>query len=269
MQPAIRSLFAVSAVASMLGLFPGSAAAQNFAALVSPPRFELRAKPGEKLRDVVEISNADARAAKWHIRTADWTFDTSGNVAFHDALQPGSCRPWVAIERREVTLPAGGKYRYRFEVTPPADAADGECRFALLIEGDEMNVQTPGGPPVPVAGRIAVIVYVSVGKAVPQLEVTGSRVTVVGGESLPTLDVRNSGNAHGRLSGFLSGTDAAGRKFEFAPTTLPILAGESRAVPLHIQREKDEPVKIAYPITIRGTLEWADKSVAFDQRFAP
>jgi hypothetical protein len=56
---------------------------------------------------------------------------------------------------------------------------------------------------------------------------------------------------------------------EFVPTTLPILAGETRAVPLHIQREKDDAVKIAYPITIRGTLEWADKSVSFEQRFAP
>lgn len=257
------------AASVVFGLSPLATAAQSFAALVSPPRFELSAKPGEKLRDVLELSNADARAAKWRIRTADWTFEKNGNVAFHDELQAGSCRPWVAIEKREVMLPAGGKYRYRFEVTPPPNTPDSECRFALLIEGDEMNVQTPGGPPVPIAGRIAVIVYVAVGKAAPALEVTGSEITTVSGETLPTLRIRNSGNAHGRLSGFLAGTDASGRKLEFMPTTLPILPGETRAVPLHVQRDKDEPIKIAYPITIRGTLEWADKSVAFEQRFAP
>ncbi|MEY2895820.1 MAG: hypothetical protein RL669_89, partial [Pseudomonadota bacterium] len=31
------------------------AAAQGFNAAASPPRFELRAKPGERLREVVEI----------------------------------------------------------------------------------------------------------------------------------------------------------------------------------------------------------------------
>lgn len=266
---ALRRTLHIVVAAAAFALLPGVAPAQSFAALVSPPRFELNAKPGEKIRDVLELSNADARAAKWRIKTADWTFDKNGGVAFHDELQAGSCRPWVAIEKREVMLPAGGKYRYRFEVTPPANTPDSECRFALLIEGDEMNVQTPGGPPVPVAGRIAVIVYVAVGQAAPVLEVAGSEVTTIAGETLPTLRIRNSGNAHGRLSGFLSGTDASGRKLEFVPTTLPILAGETRAVPLHIQREKDDPIKIAFPITIRGTLEWADKTVAFEQRFAP
>lgn len=252
-----------------LAVFPSVLQAQSFAALVSPPRFELRAKPGEKLRDVIEISNADARAAKWRLKTADWTFDANANVSFFDALQPGSCRPWVAIERRELLLPARGKYRFRFEVAPPADAPEGECRFAILIEGDEMAVVTPGGPPVPVAGRIGVIVYVTIGKAAPVLEVVGNGIATSGEEKVPVIKVRNSGNAHGRLGGFLSGTDASGRKLEFTPSTLPVLAGETRTLALTVNRDKEEPVKIAYPIVIRGNLEWGDKSVPFEQRFAP
>ena len=243
--------------------------AQNFAALVSPPRFELRAKPGEKIREVMEISNADARAAKWHVRTADWTFDKNANVTFYDALQPGSCRPWVAIEKKDVLLPSGAKYRYRFEVTPPADAPDGECRFAMLIEGDEMAVQTPSGPAVPVVGRIGVIVYVTVGKGKPELEVVRNEVAKVGNEMMPVLMVKNTGNAHGRLSGFLSGTDASGKQFEFAPATFPVLPGETRSITLTVNQDKEMPVKIVYPLTIRGNLEWADKTVAFEHRFAP
>ena len=38
--------------------------AQGFAAIISPPRFELFAKPGEKTRQVVEITNASAQAAR-------------------------------------------------------------------------------------------------------------------------------------------------------------------------------------------------------------
>lgn len=247
----------------------GVAHAQAFAALVSPPRFELSAKPGQKLRDVIEITNADPRATRIRVKTADWILDKNGGAVFDEALKPGSCRPWVAIERRELTLTGGGKYRFRFEVSPPTDAPVGECRFAILLEGDELNVQSPNGPSFPVAGRIGVIVYVTVGDAAPALEIASTEVANVNGETLPVLKVRNTGNAHGRLAGFLSGTDASGRKLDFVPSTLPILPGETRTIPLTVNREKDEPFKIAFPVTVRGNLEWADKSVKFEQRFAP
>ena len=245
-------------------------AAQGFAAIVSPPRFELTAKPGEKVRQVVEIGNAGTQAAKYHFKTADWTLDKTGGVSFDESLQPGSCRPWVAIEKREVTVAGGGKYRYRFEVAPPADAPTGECRFALLIEGDEQTVKAANGPPVPVAGRIGVIVYLSIGGAVPKLELVGSQVATINGEATPVLQIKNTGNAHGRLDGFLSGTDAGGKKLEFSLSTLPILPGETRGISLIVNRgEQEAPTKIKFPITVRGNLEWADKSVPFEQRFAP
>ena len=213
----------------------GGALAQGFAALVSPPRFELAAKPGTPVRD---------------------------------ALKAESCRPWVAIERREITVSPGGKYRYRFEVSPPADAKPGECRFAVLIEGDEQNVQTPGGPSFPIAGRLGVIVYVTVGESRPELSVVGGKVALVEQQQQPVILVKNGGNAHGRLTGFLDGTDAAGKKLEFTPSTLPILPGETRAIPLVVHRDREQVVPVTYPITIRGKLEWADKTTPFEQTFS-
>jgi fimbrial chaperone protein len=266
MLPLRRTLRAIPC--AMLLALPVAAFAQGFAALVSPPRFELAAKPGEKVRDVIEITNASAQTAKYRVRTADWTLAADASVTFDDTLKPGSCRPWVAIESRQISVSAGGKYRYRFEVAPPADAPAGECRLAILIEGDEQQVQTPGGPAFPIAGRLGVIIYVTLGGAEANLEVVDTKVAAVNGEELPVLMVRNSGNAHGRLAGFLSGTDAAGAKLEFTAASLPILPGETRAISLAVYREKDEPIKIAYPITIRGKLEWGGKSSAFERRFA-
>jgi hypothetical protein len=262
-----RLLARVVSCAALL-VAPWGAFAQGFAALVSPPRFELVAKPGEKVRDVVEITNASTQAAKYGLRTADWTFSPDASVTFDDSLQPGSCRPWVAIESRQISVSPGGKYRYRFEVSPPADAPVGECRFAILIEGADQNVQTPGGPAFPIAGRLGVIVYVTIGAAEPNLEVASTKVAMVNGSDLPVLTVRNTGNAHGRLAGFLSGTDASGKKLEFSAATLPVLPGETRDISLVIYSEKDEKLKIAYPITIRGKLEWGSKSSAFEQTFS-
>ena len=150
--------------------------AQGFAALVSPPRFELAAKPGKTLRSVIEVSNRSTAPARYLIHTADWTLSPDFSVNFHDDLQPGSCRPWVAIERPEVVVPGGGTLRYRFEVTVPADAPAGECRFAVMIEGAEPSIARSKGLDLPVTGRIGVIVYVAIGDGAPDLELLGPKI---------------------------------------------------------------------------------------------
>lgn len=255
------SLFVVAMAGS------GLVAAQGFAAAVSPPRFELNVKPGVKIREVIEIQNPNLHAVKLKMRTADWTFAPDATVSYHDALQPGSCRPWVAIEAREFTVPAASKYRYRFEITPPADASTGECRFAMLLEGDSQTTQA-GQISFPVSGRIGIIVYAAVGGAAPKLDIVGAEVASINGNLLPVLQVRNSGNAHGRLGGLLAGTDAGGRSLDFEPMSLPILPGETRAIALNASSGKEEAIRISYPITIRGDLEWGESKTPFERHFA-
>jgi hypothetical protein len=233
-----------------------SAGAQEFSAAVSPPRFELAVKPGESSRQVIEITNASGQPSKYQFRTADWTLDENAGVHFTDELGIRSCRPWVAIERRELEVPAGGRYRFRFEVTPPADSPARECRFAIMIEGDEQLARGADGLTLPVSGRIGVIVYVRVGDAAPELQVVGAVVSDVNGRLLPVLQVNNLGNAHGRLTGFLQGTDASGRRLEFEPSTLPILPLETRAIALTASEQPETIAEIAFPVTIKGVLEW-------------
>ena len=84
---------ATLALVVLAGAGSSGAYAQGFAALVSPPRFELIAKPGERRREVLEISNAGPLPTKLRLKTADWSFDKNAVVAFDDTLQPGSCRP--------------------------------------------------------------------------------------------------------------------------------------------------------------------------------
>src|ERR1700682_2778899 len=125
--------------------FPRSADAEGFAVLVSPPRFELATKPGKTLGGVFDLSNRSTAPARYRIHTADWTLSRDFGVQFYDELQPGSCRPWVAIARPEALVRGGGTLRYRFEVTIPADSPAGECRFGVLIEGAEPSAARRGG----------------------------------------------------------------------------------------------------------------------------
>lgn len=248
-------------------LLSASVHAQGFAALVSPPRFELATKPGKTSRSVIEISNRSTAPGRYLIHTADWTLSPDFSMSFQDDLQPGSCRPWVAIERPEVVVPGGGVLRYRFEVTVPADAPSGECRFAVMIEGAEPSVAVSKGLSMPVTARIGVIVYLKVGDAAPDIEILGPKVATLNGRQVPTLRVHNGGNAHGRVTGFLTGTDAKGISYDFMPSDLPILSHEEREVFLTPSSPSDDHPTLTFPVTVKGTLEWGDHKTELDQRF--
>ena len=135
-------------LAATLALASLSAVAQEFALVVSPPRFEDRAKPGTTYRNVFELNNTSAKAAKFSVETADWTLDVQGAPVFSQSLAKDSCRPWVGIETNQITVKGNGKRRFRFEVAVPADAPRGECRFAIMIEGEPQPAR--GNMPLPI-----------------------------------------------------------------------------------------------------------------------
>lgn len=260
----LTSLIFISLMAGFTDAF-----ADDFAVIATPPRFEITGKPGTVTRQVIEITNASTTLGKYSIKTADWTLDANGGTQFSEALSPNSCRPWVALERLQISVPSGAKYRYRYEVKPPANSPARECRFAIMISGAEQTAKTADGLAFPFSGRLGVIVYVAIGDVKPKLDIVNSEVKMIDGISKPIIAVRNSGNAHGRLTGFLSGTDANGKKLEFSPSGLPIMAGETRKITLDIQQLENSPLPIIkYPITIRGNLEWDNKSIPYEQEFA-
>lgn len=269
-RPWSPALLCRTAAAGLL-LLSSVAAQAEFAVAVSPPRFELQARPGQVLRQTIEVSNASMAAGRYRLRTADWTYAPDGTVHFRDDIAAGSCRPWVALERLELTVGPGRPYRFRFEVTPPADAPVAECRFAIMVEGHEQNT-IPGSLNMVFNGRIAVIVYVAVGGAQARLSVVGTTLQKVNGQTMPALQVRNEGTAHGRLAGFLQGRDADLPQLDFTPATSPILPGETRAIPLLPSRPGDPEgqVVLRYPVSVKGRLEWGrNQSQDIDLRFAP
>lgn len=258
---------ALSVCAALALIGPG-AHAQGFSALVSPPRFEDQVKPGGTYRNVVEISNVSSTAASYTLKTADWHLDAQGTAQFDTALAPGSCRPWVGLEAAQIQIAANGKRRYRFEVAVPADAPAGECRFAILLEGDP---ETAGGAlALPVSGRIGIIVYLGVGEAAPRLHLLDSALGQVEGRTVPVLQVRNDGDAHTRLEGLIDGVDSNGRTLSFAPASVPILPGETRTVALMPQADdaaSAAPV-VVYPLRLKGALDWGRQRLDIDTRLS-
>lgn len=249
-------------------LLSSSVAAQGFSALVSPPRFEATAQAGTTYRNVVEITNLSLKSEHYALHTADWTLDADGTAEFSEALAPGSCRPWVGIEAPELNIAANAKRRYRFEVAVPAGTPSGECRFAIMLEGDPETLK--GNLAVPVSGRIGIIVYLIIGDAAPRLELLGQQTETVQGRVLPVLRVRNAGNAHGRLEGLVDGKDAAGHAIAFAPSNLPILPGETREIVLTPEGDNDATLAppIVYPLSMKGRLDVGSQRLDIDATIA-
>lgn len=251
-----------TAAAALLFLAAGNALAQAFSAQVLPPRFEESVKAGETFRNVIEIQNASNQAVRFIMRTADWSLAADGSAQFEYALAPGSCRPWVGIEANEVRLEPNSNRRFRFEVNVPAGTPPGQCRFAVMVEGEPQTAANG----LPVAGRIGVIVYLNIGDAAARLDVVGVQVVSEEGKDLPAVSIRNSGNAHGRLEGFIDGVDATGRRWTLVPAYDPVLPGATRVIPLRPAADVDAnaPAAIVFPLKLEGQLDWGKQRVKID-----
>jgi fimbrial chaperone protein len=257
-------------VLCLLLLAATQAAADGFSVLVSPPRLELAGKPGEVIRDHIEISNPENRPISLELRTADWDMSETGATTFYPPeLQPGSCRPWARIERHALRLSAQASRRYRFQVDIPPDAPAGECRLALLLQApeDEAVMAKADALSIPVRGRIAVVIYVAVGDARPELQLQALRLAEVNGELLPVAVIHNQGNAHARTSGFVDATDSSGKHLEFAVAALPILPGQTRQVPLNRNLlDGEAPEALQAPLDLSGAIEWQTGKIPVTMR---
>jgi fimbrial chaperone protein len=266
MRPEIRYLLVI--VLLFAGIRPVVAA--GFAASVSPPRFELKGNPGDVLRDHVDIQNPDNQSATFLLRTADWSMNEAGSATFYPPeLQPGSCRPWSRIERHKILVPPKGSKRFRFEIAIPKDAPVGECRLALLIEAppDEAVVTQANSLTIPVQARVAVVIYVEVGDAAPDLILKGFTMDDYNGQRTPMAILQNRGTAHARPTGFLDAVDSTGERLEFQLIPMPILPGQTRKIPLQQAVMKDETTqRVKAPLQLKGTIEWNGEKLKIDQR---
>lgn len=253
-------------ILGMVGLLVTSQGiAAGFSAAVAPPRFELSSQSGKVVRQTMEIYNVSAKNEQYSIKTNDWSLK-GNDLKFYDALQPNSCRQWVKLERRKVTVRKNNKRAFRFEVHIPNNAPQQECRFAIMVEGlSAASTQISDSLKMPVNGRLAVIVYLSVNGAEPKLSISSLRKH---GNKL-VADVRNTGKAHGRLQGTLAAVDAKGQQLDLSISSMPIMSGESRTLPLaaHLNGKQHKGA-IHAPIKVKGELYWLKGAFAIDTQIA-
>lgn len=272
-----RSLSSKWFTTALLGLIAYSSSVSSYAApfeiAVAPSRLELTAKSATRLGQSLQLQNVGKQASKLNIHTLDWTFSAQGDIQYYEELLPNSCRPWVTLERNNLVIPPQGKRSLRFQIDVPANPNMTECRFMVAIEGAEPSHRTAldangANLNIPVSGRIAVAVYLSLNGAQPQLVLQQLAVKSVQGQRVPVVTVQNKGNAHGRLEGSLNATDASGRAYELIVESTPILPNQTRQLPLAPKAVGTAPASPPkYPIKGKGQLDWAKGSFKLNAEF--
>ncbi|MDB5780022.1 MAG: hypothetical protein JWP79_2071 [Polaromonas sp.] len=270
--PALR--FFVGALLALSGTTASHLAqAASFEVAIAPSRFEISGKSAQRVGQSLTIYNLGASASEVSVRTIDWTYSPDGQIGYVDELLPGSCRPWVTLERKALRIAANSKASFRFQIDVPDDAPRTECRFMLAIEGVEPATRAliqDGGASMslPVSGRIAVAVYLAVNGAESKLEMKELAVRQVQGKPAPVVVVTNNGDAHGRLDGSLDAINGDRQEFELVPEGTPVMPGQTRTLALTVKREPgDKPVELVFPLKARGILDWEKGSFRVDAQF--
>jgi len=244
----------------------------GFAAGISPSKFELRAMPGDIVRDSITIVNPGNDPADYQFKTADWTLSETGRVEFvENTLVDGSCRTWVRLERRTLRVDAGAQRNYRFEVHVPANAPSGLCRFAILIEPADSVTARVGGADssiaVPMVGRYAIVTYVTIGDASAAIDLIGVGTTDSNGRRYPAVTLRNSGNSYDRAFGRLVAVDFDGERVALVPSNFPILPGRTETIAMFPDVETDgpTPASLRFPLRMSGSIEIGEQIFEIDE----
>jgi hypothetical protein len=179
--------------------------------------FDLTMAPGETRSLAVQIANdgTDALAARTYAADVYTIINGGFGGRLRGAPQTGMTT-WVDYVTEVIELPAGQAIRRAFTVAVPANAPPGEYITCLVLENDTPIVNS-GAVTLNQIVRQAVAVVVTVpGPRTPGLAIGLATHKVVGGTSVVSIAVANTGNV--RLKPLVGFTllDAAGRKISQA-----------------------------------------------------
>lgn len=273
----IRSVLrAVVAVALLI-----ACVAADAQVAITPPIQNIRLD-GPARTYAFRLINRGDQPKEMQVQVINWTMDTDGHV-HRIAPTQQSLQPWMQVNPREFTIPAGGSQVVRFAVRPAVKLKPGEHRAMVFF--DEVPDARVHYKPATLRAflHLGAAVYGHVGPD----HVSGKVRSLAADASGVTFHVANTGNATMRFAGRYAvwrARDFPGRSGA-APTAmdtdgyrvpagmvrhgrLPLdatLPGAHRRVRLHFDGKKGLPPG-HYVLSIRGAL--GRTVVSRDVRFA-
>ena len=207
---------------------------------LSPTSIELTAAPGERVRELVTLTNSDStETLSLTIGLADWTIDGEGGLAL---LPPGESEntitPSVRFSPAFVTLAPGETRDILVDIAMPSDFdAASARRFALLASTISPDTR-PGNEGLLRKIEVSSLVYLTSARASSEpaiLDASLSAQTLI-------LSLENTGGAHARLQGTVR-IDGRGETITLPLASLVILPGSTRNFQIPLDRQlPDNPM---------------------------
>ena len=225
-----------------------SSAADGLSVEVTPLRVELaKLSPGSSHTQLVTLHNDSKKAVKVRARVDDWYLSKDGTPQFKpvDPSDPYSAASWVRLNPSEQLAPGGATVTVRFTTNVPAGTKDGGYRCAVMFEFDP-----PDADPVAKArdvmfrGRVATLLYATVGNPVPSVDLTDLQVRTVKDQPPAVIaTLKNVSHTHVRTKGTLSIFDAANKLVrQLQVPNVPVLPESEREVSIVTAEENQSPL---------------------------
>lgn len=248
-RPDVRRPLGVAACAALMGLvWTGSVPAQDlFSVEVTPLRVELKLAAGANHTQVVTLRNEAKKAVRVRARVDDWYLSKDGTPQFKPAepTYPYSAAAWLRVNPPEQLVAAGATALVRFTTTVPAGTEDGGYRCAVMFEFDPPDADPAArARDVMFRGRVATLLYATVGNPVPAVDLTDLQVKTAKGQPPSVVaTLKNTSRTHVRTNGTLYIYDGSGNVVrQMVVPNVPVLPESERDVTIYTAGEKEPPL---------------------------
>jgi hypothetical protein len=203
---------------------------------VSPIRIEVRAEPGNESTHSVQVQNSGTESIRLKAYVEDWELNAEGTPLFRTAgTLVRSASTWIEAAPRDFLLEPGQTEFVRFTLRVPAGVVDGGYWCGLLLESVPLHYEEADARRMLVKGRVATMVYVTVGDPVRSGEIAALSTITREGRSFLRLEIANTGQDVFRLVGNVEGLAGADGLEETRPLPdVPVLPGTRRIVEMEL-----------------------------------
>jgi P pilus assembly chaperone PapD len=224
-------------LAALVGIaWPLSSATADTSLDVSPIRVTVRMNADEEYTNSLRVLNSGDEPTRLRAYVEDWYLDEVGTPIFrHAGTLERTASLWIESAPNDFLLEPGQTEYVRFTIKVPKGVPEAGYHGTLILETLPLN-RAEGGPmQMFVQGRIACMMYVTVGDPPKGAKITDLKTIQREGENLLRLQVANTGLDFIRLAGDLTiveGDEVVGEGDQLPD--VPVLPGARRWIELEL-----------------------------------
>ena len=255
----VRLFLVFFILTTVAGGFSAQAADSGRGFTITPPVFELKANPGDRLEEVVSVFNSGSEDISIASSIENLKpMGEQGQVQVIGGSEEGlaSLKDWIKVKGGSFNLAKGTTKNVTFDVNVPANAEPGGHFATVLFGTTGTKVDSTGSQ---LSQKIGTLVLLTVAGQAKELatvtKFSPAKKLYLKNQTINfDLKIANQGNVYIRPRGFLVMTNIFGRKVTQIETDgKNILPGATREIPLEFKSKR-----LYGPYTVTLTLAYGN-----------